>query len=323
MTERLRCVVLDDFQSVALSSADWSPVTDAVEVLSITEHPTSEDELVALIAEAEIVVTLRERVEFPRSVFERLPRLRLLVATGMRNTAIDMAAARDHGVVVSGTASSLTPPAELTWALILGLARHLVVEDAVVRSGGWQSTVGLDLHGRALGVIGLGRIGTAVAKVGLAFGMEVLAWSTNLTVEQCEQAGVRHAGSLQELLSGSDVVTVHLKLSERSAGLIGAAELALMRSSALLINTSRSAIIDQEALLNALRGGSIGGAGIDVFDHEPLPADHPMRSAPRTLLTPHLGYVTEENLNTYFSHAVEDIAALITGTPVRVLNPSN
>ncbi|GAB3535647.1 D-2-hydroxyacid dehydrogenase family protein [Arthrobacter tecti] len=320
MTDRLRCVVLDDFQGVALASADWSSIEEMVDVSSVAEHRTSEDELVGLIADAAIVVTLRERIEFPRRVLERLPCLQLLVATGMRNSAIDMAAAREFGVVVSGTASSQTPPVELTWALILGLARNLVAEDASMRRGGWQTTVGSDLHGRTLGVIGLGRIGSAVAKVGQAFGMDILAWSANLTDERCEEVGARRADSLNGLLSGSDVVSIHLKLSGRTNGLIGASELAAMRPSALLINTSRSAIVDQEALHSALCDGRIAGAGIDVFDVEPLPADDPMRSAPRSLLTPHLGYVTAENLGTYFREAVEDMKAFIEGSPIRVLN---
>lgn len=320
MTDLLRCVVLDDFQRVATSSADWSSLEHLVDVISVAEHPASEDELIEFIGDAEIVVTLRERIDFPRSVFERLPKLRLLVATGMRNSAIDMVAAREHGVVVSGTASSMTPPTELTWALILGLARNLVVEDANVRGGGWQTTVGSDLHGRTLGIIGLGRIGTAVAKVGLAFGMEVIAWSSNLTEEQCEETGVRYAGSLENLLAKSDVVTIHLKLSVRSAGLIGDRELDLMKPSALLVNTSRSGIIQQQPLLETLNSGKIGGAGLDVFDQEPLPKNDPIRNCPRTLLTPHLGYVTKDNLNTYFSDAVENIEAFIAGTPLRVLN---
>ncbi|AJT40364.1 D-2-hydroxyacid dehydrogenase family protein [Psychromicrobium lacuslunae] len=323
MTKRLLCVVLDDFQQAAASSADWSALEDAVELRSIDRHPQSEDELVQLIADAEIVVTLRERIEFPRTVFERLPKLQLLIATGMRNSAIDLAAASEHGVVVSGTASSLTPPAELTWALILGLSRHLVSEDAAMRSGGWQSTIGRDLFGHTLGVIGLGRIGAAVAKVGLAFGMKVQAWSSNLTEQRCAEVGVELASSLEALLGASDVVSIHLKLGARSRGLIGAEQLAAMRPSALLVNTSRSAIVDQQALLTALREARIGGAGLDVFDHEPLPADAQIRQAPRTLLTPHLGYVTADNLSVYFTEAVEDISAFLAGTPTRVLNQSN
>lgn len=241
----------------------------------------------------------------------------------MGHSAIDMEAAREYGVVVSGTASSLTPPAELIWALILGLTRNLVAEDAIIRAGGWQTTVGSDLYGHTLGIIGLGRVGAAVAKVGLAFGMEVVAWSSNLSEERCAEVGVRYAGSLDNLLSDSDVVTIHLKLSARSNGLIGARELSLLRSTALLVNTSRSAIIERQALLETLHSGKIAGAEIDVFDQEPVPEDDPIRNTPRTLRTPHLGYVTKDNLNTYFSHAVEDIAAFIAGTPIRVLNTSS
>lgn len=320
MTDKLRCVVLDDFQSVALTSADWTPIHDYVETVSVSEHPDSEEALIELLSEADIVVTLRERIKFPRRVLARLPRLRLLVTTGMRNSVIDMEAARDLGIVVSGTASSLTPPTELTWALILGLARHLPVEDREIRSGGWQTTVGHDLHGSTLGVVGLGRIGAAVAKVGIAFGMHVIAWSKNLIAERCEEVGVQRAASLPELLAASDIITIHLKLSDRTTGLIGADEFAAMRDSALLINTSRSAIIDRVAMLDTLREGRIGGAGLDVYDVEPLEPNDPLRTAPRTILTPHLGYVTRRNLRTYYSEAVEDIAAFISRSPIRVLN---
>lgn len=320
MSGRMTCVVLDDFASTALSSADWSVLQERVDVTSVSRHPGSEEELLELIGDAQIVVTIRERIAFPRAVLQRLPRLRLLVSTGMRNNAIDMDAARELGVTVAGTASSLTPPTELTWALILGLARHVVAEDAAVRSGTWQSTVGMDLHGRTLGLLGLGRIGAAVARIGLAFGMDVVSFSENLSEERCAEVGVRRAESLPALLAGSDVVSIHLKLSERTRALIGEDELALMRPSALLINTSRAGIVDQEALLRALEDGSIGGAGLDVYGEEPLPSDDPLRTAPRTLLTPHLGYVTEDNLRTYFTQAVEDIAAFLDGAPVRVLN---
>jgi phosphoglycerate dehydrogenase-like enzyme len=223
----MRCVVIDDFQQAAAGYADWSGLP-GVETHFSTTHPESDDDLVELLAGATIAVTLRERVSFPRAVLERLPGLRLLVATGMRNSAIDLAAARDLGIVVSGTASSLTPPAELTWALILGLSRHLVTEHVALGSGRWQTTVGRDLHGRTLGVVGLGRVGAAVARVGAAFGMDVVAWSHHLTQERAAEVGVRRAGSLEELLAGSDVVTIHLQLGERSRGLLGATQIALM-----------------------------------------------------------------------------------------------
>ncbi|MFJ2781829.1 D-2-hydroxyacid dehydrogenase family protein [Kitasatospora sp. NPDC087315] len=317
---KLRCAVLDDFQGVATSIVDWSPVADRVAVTAFREHFGSEDELAEAVADFDIVVTLRERVAFPASLFARLPRLRLLVASGMRNSVIDHAAAREHGVTVCGTASSATPPVELTWALLLGLARGIVPESTALRAGGpWQSTVGADLAGRQLGLLGLGKIGSLVARVGLAFGMEVVAWSQNLTGERAAEVGVLKAASKEELLGGSDFVSVHLALGERTRGLVGAAELALMKPEAYLVNTSRAAIVDQDALLAALTEGRIAGAAVDVFDIEPLPADHPLRTAPRLLATPHLGYVSRDNYRTYYGQAVESIAAFLAGAPIRRL----
>ncbi|MFD7579178.1 D-2-hydroxyacid dehydrogenase family protein [Kitasatospora sp. NPDC059817] len=316
----LRCAVLDDFQGVATSIVDWSPVSDRVAVTAFSEHFGSEDELAAALADFDFVVTLRERVPFPASLFARLPRLRLLVASGMRNSAIDYAAAEAHGVTVCGTASSSTPPVELTWALLLGLARGIVPESTALREGGpWQSTVGADLHGRVLGLLGLGKIGGLVARVGLAFGMDVLAWSQNLTDERAAEVGVRRAAGKEELLSGADFVSIHLALGERTRGLLGEAELALMKPEAYLVNTSRAVIVDQDALLAALTGGRIAGAAVDVFDVEPLPADHPLRTAPRLLATPHLGYVSRDNYRRYYGEAVEDIAAYLAGEPIRRL----
>ncbi|MFD5908133.1 D-2-hydroxyacid dehydrogenase family protein [Streptomyces massasporeus] len=317
---RLRCAVLDDFQQVATEAADWAVVADDVEVVSFDRHIEGEDDLAAALAGFDIVVTLRERVPFPGSLIARLPRLKLIVASGMRNSVIDYAAAEAHGVTVCGTASSSTPPVELTWALLLGLARGIVEESNALRSGGpWQSTVGADLHGRRLGLLGLGKIGSRVARIGLAFGMRVSAWSQNLTRERADEVGVELAGSKEELLADSDFVSVHLALGDRTRGLLGRAELALLKPTAYLINTSRAAIVDQDALLDALHTGRIAGAGVDVFDVEPLPADHPMRTAPRLLATPHLGYVSRANYATYYGHAVEDIRAFLDGTPVRRL----
>jgi phosphoglycerate dehydrogenase-like enzyme len=312
--------VLDDFQMVATEVADWSPIADDVEVVLFDTHIADEGALAAALADFDIVVTLRERVPFPGSLITRLPRLKLIVASGMRNSVIDYAAAAGHGVTVCGTASSSTPPVELTWALLLGLARGLVEESNALRSGGpWQSTVGSDLHGRRLGVLGLGRIGSRVAQVGLAFGMHVSAWSQNLTAERTDEIGVELAPSLEDLLTGSDFVSIHLALSDRTRGLLGPAEVALLRPTTYLINTSRAAIVDQEALLGALHEGRIAGAGVDVFDIEPLPADHPMRTAPRLLATPHLGYVSQANYATYYGQAVENIRAFLAGAPVRQL----
>ncbi|AYC41149.1 D-2-hydroxyacid dehydrogenase family protein [Streptomyces griseorubiginosus] len=317
---RLRCAVLDDFQQVATTLADWSPLADRVEVVSYDSHFADEDALAAALTDADIVVTLRERVPFPASLLARLPRLKLLVASGMRNSVIDYDAAEAHGVTVCGTASSSTPPVELTWALLLGLARGIVQESNALRAQGpWQSTVGADLHGRRLALLGLGKIGSRVARIGLAFGMRVSAWSQNLTQERADEVGVELAPSLQDLLATGDFVSVHLALGDRTRGLLGPAELALLKPTAHLINTSRAAIVDQDALLAALHEGRIAGAAVDVFDTEPLPADHPLRTAPRLLATPHLGYVTQANYATYYGQAVENIEAYLAGSPVRRL----
>lgn len=317
---QFRCAVLDDFQNAASTCADWSTLSDRVEVVSFAEHFATEDELASALADFDFVVTLRERVPFPDSLLNRLPRLKLLIASGMRNSVIDYAAAKAGGVTVCGTQSSSTPPVELTWALLLGLARGIVQENNALRDGGpWQSTVGADLHGRTLGLLGLGKIGNRVAQIGLAFGMEVTAWSQHLTKERADEAGVELASSKEELLTSSDFISVHLALSDRTRGLLGAAELALLKPTAYLINTSRAAIVDQDALLAALHEGRIAGAGVDVFDVEPLPGNHPMRTAPRLLATPHLGYVSRANYARYYGQAVEDIQAYLDGDPVRVL----
>jgi phosphoglycerate dehydrogenase-like enzyme len=300
--------------------ADWSPVAGQVEVTTFDEHFTSEDELAEALADFDIVVTLRERVPFTATLLERLPKLKLLVASGMRNSVIDYAAAEEHDVVVCGTASSSTPPVELTWALLLGLARGIVPENTALREGGrWQQTVGADLHGRTLGLLGLGKIGSRVAAVGLAFGMRVVAWSQNLTQERADEVGVELVGR-KELFADSDFVSIHLALSDRTRLLVGVDELAAMKPEAFLVNTSRAAIVDQKALLDALNEGRIAGAGVDVFDVEPLPADHPMRTAPRLLATPHLGYVSRGNYERYYGEAVEDIQAFLAGSPVRRLS---
>lgn len=312
----VKCVILDDYQGVALGLADWS----AVETRSVREHITDQDELVAAIEDCEIVVVMRERTPFPAELFARLPRLRLLVTSGMRNASIDLEAADRHGVTVCGTAGSSTPPTELTWALILGLVRGILPEATSLRQGGpWQHTIGLDLHGSTLGLLGLGKIGTQMAGVARAFGMDVTAWSQNLTPERAAAAGARLAPSKRDLLAASDVVSIHLVLSDRTRGLVGAEDLAHMRPTAYLVNTSRAALVDQPALVAALRTGVIAGAGLDVFDEEPLPADHPFRTLPNVLATPHLGYVTWGNYRTYFREAVEDIHAFLAGTPIREL----
>ncbi|WP_353940450.1 D-2-hydroxyacid dehydrogenase family protein [Streptomyces sp. HUAS MG91] len=316
----LRCAVLDDYQGVARELADWGRLSGRVDVRFLDRHLTDHDALAAELADCEIVVVMRERTPFPAALLDRLPRLRLLITSGLRNASIDLAAAAAHGVTVCGTPSSSEPPAELTWALLLGLARGVVTENDSLREGGpWQSTLGADLHGSRLGLLGLGKIGTRVARVGAAFGMDVAAWSQNLTEERAAAAGVTLAASKEELLETSDFVSVHLVLGDRTRGLIGAGELRRMRRTAYLVNTSRAAIVDQDALVRALREGWIAGAGSDVFETEPLPLDHPLRTAPNFLGLPHLGYVTRRNYEGYFRGAVEDIEAYLSGAPVRTL----
>lgn len=314
----MRVAILDDYQGVALACADWSEVRRHGQVDSFADHVSDPDLLVERLTPYDVVVLMRERTPLPAGVIERLPGLRLVVTTGARNAAIDVEAAHRQGVVVSGTGSLATAPAELTWALVLAWARHLPTEVASLRAGGWQSTLGRDLAGRTLGVIGLGRIGKQVATVGRAFGMDVLAWSPRLTAERATAAGATWA-TLPDLLAAADVVTVHLVLGDRTRGLIGRAELDRMRPDALLVNTSRAPIVDTTALLEALEERRIGGAALDVFDEEPLPAAHPLRRAPGALLTPHLGYVTASVYRRFYAEVVEDILAFAAGSPLRTL----
>ncbi len=316
----MRIAVLDDYQDVALRMADWDSLSPDAEVQAFHDHLAGEDAVAARLADFEIVVAMRERTPFPRSLIERLPRLRLLVTTGMRNAAIDARAASDAGVIVSGTDGLPYPTAELTWGLILALARQIPREDRAVRDGGWQVSLGVGLHGKTLGVVGLGRLGSQVARVGLAFGMTVVAWSQNLTAERAAEVGVELAPSKDALLAGADVVTIHHVLSDSTRGLIGERELGLMKPTAFLVNTSRGPIVDEGALVESLRSRVIAGAAVDVFEEEPLPLDHPLRRLDRTVLTPHLGYVTEETYRLFYGDAVADIRAFLDGSPVRVLN---
>jgi len=325
----MRVAILDDYQRVALASADWSAVRELAEITVFTEHIARTDALVRVLEPFDVVVAMRERTAFDAERFGWLPRLRLLVTTGMANAAIDLAAAADRGITVCGTGGSATATAELTWALILALARHIPSEDQRMKAagraggaaltGGWQSTVGTDLAGKRLGLVGLGHQGRKVAEIGRAFGMKLLAWSQNLDPDQAKKAHAK-AVSKDELFSLSDVVTVHYKLGPRSVGLVGAAELALMKPSAFLVNTSRGPIVDSAALLAALRSGSIAGAALDVYDTEPLPLSDPLRAAPNVVLTPHLGYVTEDSYRVFYTDAAEDIVAFAKGAPVRVLS---
>lgn len=310
--------ILDDYQSVALSSADWSGVQDRFDVEVITEHVADADALTARLAHSQVIVAMRERTPFPASTLARLPELRLLVTTGMSNASIDLAAAAAHGVTVCGTGSAGNAMPELTLGMIIALLRNFAAEDAAVRAGRWQHTIGVGLAGRTLGVLGLGRLGIPVARLAQAFDMHVIAWSPNLTPERAAEHGVR-AVTKQQLFADSDVVTIHMPLSERSRGLVGAAELSLMRASAYLINTSRGPIVDERALVDALTERRIAGAGLDVYDIEPLPVDHVLRTLPNTLLLPHIGYVTRDNYAVVYAEAVEDILAWADSTPIRVL----
>jgi phosphoglycerate dehydrogenase-like enzyme len=313
----LRVAILDDYQGVALSLADWESLDGPVE--AFRDHVDDDDALVARLEGFDVLVAMRERTPFTRARLERLPELRLLVTTGMANASIDMDAARSGGVVICGTGGLAAATVELTWALILAVARRVCAENTRIRGGGWQQELGFELEGRTLGLVGLGRLGSQVAAIGRAFGMSVIAWSQNLDPARAASLGVE-AVEKPELFSRADVVTVHVRLSERTRGLVGAAELAAMRPSAVLVNTSRGPIVDSAALLAALETGTIAGAGLDVFDVEPLPPGDPLRAAPNTVLTPHVGYVSRGSYEIYYREAVEDIAAWARGAPVRVLN---
>ncbi len=310
--------VLDDYQNVAITSADWSPLKDCAEITIFNDHIADEERLVDRLLPFDAVCVMRERTPLPRHVLKRLPKLRFIATTGWRNASIDLAAARDLGIVVSATGANGSGAPELTWALILAAARHISKEIASFRSGGWQTTVGRDLSGSTLGVIGLGRIGRQIAKVGLAFGMDVIAWSQNLTDEAAEAAGVRRVEK-ETLLRESDWVTLHLVLSERTKGVIGQEELALMKPTAWLVNTSRGPLVDEGALIAALETKRIAGLAVDVFDHEPLPSNHPLRTFDNVIATPHIGFVTENSYRIFYRDTVDNLVAWLNGTPLRVL----
>lgn len=315
---RLRCAILDDYQHAALTASDWSALNDAVDLDVFHDHFATEDALVRALAQHDIVIAMRERTPFPASTLARLQKLKLLITTGMRNVAIDVKAAREHGIVVCGTGSESAPPAELTFALILGLARHLAMEnEAFHKNGAWQQSVGTSLFGKTIGLLGLGKIGGQVARVANAFGMRVVAWSENLTDSRAAEVGASRANTMEELLHESDFVSIHLRLGPRTRGLLGEPELKAMKPTAYLINTSRASIVEEHALVQALEGGWIAGAGLDVFELEPVPANHVLRTLQNVLATPHLGYVTDANYQIYYQDAIEDILAFLQGTPIR------
>jgi phosphoglycerate dehydrogenase-like enzyme len=313
----IKVVVLDDYQDVVRSFGPWRDLGPDVTLDVVTDHLVG-SELLDRLAGADVVVAMRERTAFGADLLRALPDLRLLVTTGMANASIDLAAAAECGITVCGTGGLASPTAELTWGLVLALARRIPAEDAAMRRGEWQLGVGTELAGKTFGVIGLGRLGQRVARIALAFEMRVLSWSQNLDPELARSLGVEPV-SKADLLRDSDVVSLHLKLSDRTRGIIGAADLAQMRPAAYLVNSSRGPLVDTDALLASLHAGAIAGAGIDVYDEEPLPRDHPLRTAPNTVLTPHVGYVTDGTYRVFFADAVADIAAWLAGSPVRVL----
>jgi len=304
--KRYQIAVLDDYQNVALQSADWSMLRDRADITVFQDHVDDADGVVTRLLPFDIVCVMRERTLLPRSIIERLPNLKLISSTGPVNAAIDVAAAADHGVAVSHTGYRSTPTIEFTWALILASARNIVAESNSVRSGGWQTSVGMDLQGKTLGVLGLGRIGSAVARIGRDFGMNLVAWSQNMTSESAQAAGAVLV-SKDQLFEQADILTIHLVLSGRTRGLVGAAELARMKPTARLINTSRGPIVDEHALIGALRNKQIAGAAIDVFETEPLPASHPLRTLGNMLATPHIGYVSQGLYRIFYEDTVSNI----------------
>ena len=316
---RLRCAILDDYFKLSLTSADWSKITDRVE-LTVFEQPfASQDDAAAKLKDFEIILAMRERTAFPKAMFERLPNLKLLITSGMRNAAIDFEAAKAHNVVLCGTTFARDPTAPLTMGLILELTRNIGRENARMHAGvPWQSLLGIEIEGRTLGVIGLGKLGTKVAKLGQAFGMNVIAWSPNLTPEKCAEAGVTYA-TKEDLFQNADVITIHVVLGPRSRGLVGREDLLRMKPTAYIVNTARGPIIDEQALLEVLQQKKIAGAGIDVFSVEPLPVDHPFRKLDNMVITPHLGYATAEIFQGHYTQMVEGIDGWLKGAPLRRL----
>jgi D-3-phosphoglycerate dehydrogenase len=316
---RLHCAILDDYQNVALQLADWGPLADRVETTVFDAPFASPEATIAALKDFEIVCAMRERTPFPRGVFEALPKLKLLITSGMRNAAIDLEAAKACGVVVCGTAMVGNPTAGLTIGLMLELTRKIGFENARMKAGEpWQVTLGEDVGGKTLGIVGLGKLGSQVAGIGRALGMKTIAWSSNLTPEACEKEGVTYA-TKEELFATADIITIHLVLSDRSRGLVGRDDLARMKPTAYLINTARGPIVDEAALLEVLQAGKIAGAGLDTYSQEPLPQDSPLRKLDNVVITPHLGYVTAENYRRIYHEMIEGIEGWLKGEPLRKL----
>jgi phosphoglycerate dehydrogenase-like enzyme len=313
--------VLDDYQGVALSSADWSPLFEKTEITVFQDHLSDDLAVVERLKPFDILCVMRERTPLTRAILEQLPNLKLICSTGSRNASIDVAAAADRGVPVCNTGYTSNPTIELTWALILAMFRGIPSEFGSVRAGGWQISVGEDLEGKTIGIVGLGRIGARVAEIARAFGMKVVAWSQNLTRESALQRGAQLL-SKEELFRAADVVTIHLVLSSRTKGIVGATELGWMKPTSFLVNTSRGPLVDENALIAALESAAIAGAAIDVFDIEPLPQSHPFRSLDRLLVTPHIGFVTKDTYRTFYCDTVENIVGWLNGTPIRVSAPA-
>lgn len=319
-TGGISVVVLDDYLGIAEEFAPWDSLEGVAELQVLRRPVAGAEALVETLGRFDVACAMRERTSFPAAVLDRLPRLRLLVTTGMKNAAIDLDAATRNGIVVSGTATQTHAVVELTWALVLAVTRDIPRQDRSLREGRWQTGLGISLAGKRLGLLGLGRTGAQVAAQAQAFGLEVVAWSQNLTSERAAEVGVARV-SRDELFATSDIVSVHLRLSERTRGLVGADELARMKPGAYLVNTSRGPIVDEAALVRTLEERRIAGAALDVYDVEPLPVDHPLLKLDNAVLTPHVGYVTRENMELAYGETVEDIAAFLRGEPVRVLNP--
>lgn len=316
----MKIAVLDDYQGVAHQFADWRQLEAEHEVTFFRDYIAGGREaVVRALSDYDIIAAMRERTVFDQATLAALPNLKFMITTGMRNASIDMDYLKERGILCAGTEGRTQTTPELAWGLILAVARNIPAEDANMRQGRWQQTIGLDLEEKTLGIVGLGRLGREMARIGQAFKMNVIAWSQNLTAESAAEAGVRRVDKLA-LFEEADVVTIHYKHSPRSTGLVGAAEIAAMKPTAVFVNTSRAPIVDMNALMAALEGGRIAGAGIDVYDDEPVPADHPIRSCPRTVLTPHLGYVSHDTYRLFYGHTVENITAWLAGAPIRVIN---